>query len=812
MGTASRTCTSCHTPVPADAAFCPNCGVPTPTHMSHEFGDDFEPRLKTALQGRYRIDKELGRGGMAVVFLAHDLKHDRAVALKVMRPELAASLGTERFLREIQIAAKLNHPHILAVHDSGEAEGFLYYVMPLVEGESLRERMQRLGPLPIEESLRIAREVASALSYAHSLDIVHRDIKPENILLHHGEAMVADFGIARAVTAAGGERLTETGIAIGTPLYMSPEQAGGAKPVTGQADLYSLACVLYEMLAGDPPFTAATTQAILARHALDPVPALRTVRSTVPDYVDAAVCRALAKVPADRPETGTAFAESLMPEHVVARGGRRRWPRRVAGAAALVVGLGAAWGLFLRGGGPTYERLAVLPPANLMNDSGQAYFVQGVHNALISELQKAGVKVKARTSVLRYENTQQPIREIARELGVDALIESSVLRTGDSVEIEVKLVDGRTQEYVTDPIVRRSALRDVERLYRGLTVAIAAEIRTALTPQAEARLASAREVDPQAYEDYLQGVYHLASMTPTPSDFDAALECFERALRRDSTYALAYAGVAQVWLGRSGAGFASIRYAQAQARAAAQKALALDSTLAEVQMMAYALRFHEWDWAGAETTIEKALQINPNNPDARILYSFLLVLMRRPAEARAQMDSAVALDPSSGDLRAWNGVLFVFERRYEDAIAEYRRADELGSGFSPIWDALDLTGAQAEASTELRKFLVGAEDQEVLDGFDRGYAEGGYRTACRRVADILAARPVGGTSGVWRAPYSVASWYASARDEEHTIEWLERAYEERDGAMTYVGFDPMYEFVRQDPRFQDLLRRMNLPE
>src|SRR5213082_4022953 len=257
-------------------------------------------RLRGVLADRYAIDRELGHGGAATVYLAQDLKHGRRVAIKVLRPELAAALGAERFLREIEIAARLTHPHILPLHDSGEAGGFLYYVMPFIEGESLRDRLKREPQLPVEEAVRIAREVATALSHAHSHDVVHRDIKPENILVSGGEAVVADFGIARAIVAAGAETLTDTGLAVGTPGYMSPEQAMAQQHVDGRADTYALGCVLYEMLAGHPPFLGTTAQEILARHSLDAVPPLRTIRPELPPALEHAVRKALAKAPADR--------------------------------------------------------------------------------------------------------------------------------------------------------------------------------------------------------------------------------------------------------------------------------------------------------------------------------------------------------------------------------------------------------------------------------------------------------------------------------------------------------------------------------
>src|SRR5438874_8681520 len=248
---------------------------------------------------------------MATVYLARDLRHGRLVAIKVLRPEIAAALGPERFLREIELAARLTHPHILPLHDSGQAGGSLYYVMPYIEGESLRDRLEREGQLPLEEALRITREVASALSYAHGHDVVHRDIKPENILLSGGEAVVADFGIARAITQAAGTRLTETGIALGTPGYMSPEQASGGGPIDGRSDVYSLACVLYEMLVGEPPYTGPSAQVVVAKRFTDPVPSVRRLRETIPPALDAAVSKALAKAPADRFGTPVEFANAL---------------------------------------------------------------------------------------------------------------------------------------------------------------------------------------------------------------------------------------------------------------------------------------------------------------------------------------------------------------------------------------------------------------------------------------------------------------------------------------------------------------------
>ena len=367
---------------------------------------DLLDRLRTALADRYAIERELGSGGMATVYLAQDVKHERQVALKVLRPELAAALGPERFLHEIRIAANLHHPHILPLYDSGEAEGFLYYVMPYVEGESLRERLDREKQLPIDGALKLAREVADALSYAHSHGVIHRDIKPENILLESGHAVVADFGIACAVDAAGGERLTRTGIALGTPAYMSPEQARGEKDLDGRSDLYALGCVLHEMLAGQPPYTGPTAESIVHQHLSADVPPITVIRPSVPGWVAAALERSLAKTPADRFNPVAQFGEAISPRMSVTATPTsgapplptRKLRRRIrAGAGTLLGALVVAtvgWWLTLNRDGavsdqpPPNIRIAVLPFENLSTAGDQEYLSEGITQDLNTQLSK----------------------------------------------------------------------------------------------------------------------------------------------------------------------------------------------------------------------------------------------------------------------------------------------------------------------------------------------------------------------------------------------------------------------------------------
>jgi hypothetical protein len=509
---------------------------------------DSPERLTAALAGRYDIVRELGRGGMAVVYLARDLKHGRDVALKVLRPELAASLGTERFLREIRIAAQLTHPHILPLYDSGEADGQLFYVMPYIEGESLRARLDREGQLGVDESLQLVREVGSALNHAHGMNLVHRDIKPENILLSGGHAVLADFGIARAVSAAGGDRLTETGLAVGTPHYMSPEQASGDKAIDGRSDQYALACVLYELLAGEPPFTGPSARAVIARHTMDPVPSLRTVRNTIPVALESSLMKALAKVPADRFQTVQQFVEAVtgsgqQPAAPIATAPRRAWSRgRVAGSAALAV-LAAAivlgrridfFSLFT----PIPQlRVAVVDFDGLGLESSLAYLTEAIPEFLALALtgEGGGPRALDRRQVTKewraVEGTTsdptQRRQRLADRLGATHVLSGQVIRQrGDSVVVRATLYRGR--EVVTEADAAgtvASAIALAEAVGVQLLAAAAGEF---------ARLPALMSSSTEAVQIWLRG-----QRAYRDGEFQRAVELQWDALKVDSTFALA---------------------------------------------------------------------------------------------------------------------------------------------------------------------------------------------------------------------------------------------------------------------------------
>ncbi|MEE8116673.1 MAG: serine/threonine-protein kinase, partial [Gemmatimonadales bacterium] len=425
---------------------------------------DITSRLSTALADRYAIEREIGAGGMATVYLAEDLKHHRQVAIKLLRPELAASLGSERFLREIEIAAKLHHPHILPLYDSGEADGFLYYVMPLVEGESLRAQLLREKQLPLEEAVQIATEVGDALSYAHSHDVLHRDIKPENVLLEAGHAVVADFGIARAITAAGEDTLTETGIAVGTPAYMSPEQAGGSRDLDGRSDIYSLGCVLYEMLAGQPPFTGPSVSSIVQQHLTVVAPPVTNIRPGIPQDVTLALSQALAKTPADRFSTAAQFIAAIAPPRISrdslaapAPRFRRRWIAAALGTAAAVAALALLnpfSGLFSAGGSAGDEERATRDWVLVAAFDGSAdpshltmarALVRTVldQSTLITTL--PGDQVARGLALAGWGDTTRVTEGVARELAVrgsiGAVVAGEVDRVGRTYSVLLRVVD-----------------------------------------------------------------------------------------------------------------------------------------------------------------------------------------------------------------------------------------------------------------------------------------------------------------------------------------------------------------------------------
>jgi eukaryotic-like serine/threonine-protein kinase len=620
---------------------------------------DIPSRLQASLGDRYRVDRELGRGGMATVYLAHDLRHDRPVALKVFHPQLGAALG-ERFLREIRVAARLGHPHILTVHDSGEADGLLWYTMPVVDGESLRQRIKREGPLPLEEAVRIGRSVAEALDFAHSKGVVHRDIKPENILLFGGEPMVADFGIALALDAADQDRLTQTGFSLGTPAYMSPEQALGDARLDRRTDIYSLGCVVYEMLSGEPPYTGPTPQAVVARRLLGPPPPLGAVRE-VPESLEQTIHKALARNPADRFATGGDFARALAEAaafpagttvpRLATRAARGRSRTRLATASLLVLALASAlvWmalGRWSSTAPPSESRLAVLPfsvPA-----AGQfGYLAEGMVDLLSRNLNGVGEQVAVDPgrvmsalggSEKRGVQGAERGREIARRLGAGRYILGSVHAAGGHLRIQAQLYEGSAD--AVESIAQASVEGDSTALF-DLVDRLSAQLLVSGDRSQGARLAQTAAVTTSslpALKAYLDAERNLRA-----AQFDSAVAGFQSATALDSSFALAHyrLAVASAWTGRMGLLAPSITRALALADRLGERDRALLSAFAEMARGAPDV---------AERQYREILEAYPEDLEARfqlanVLYSYNAPRGRPPGEAAEHYDRVLEVDP-----------------------------------------------------------------------------------------------------------------------------------------------------------------------
>ena len=734
---------------------------------------DQRDRLTAALAGRYVIERELGSGGMATVYLAHDVKHHREVALKVLRPELAAALGPDRFLREVEIAARLNHPHILALYDSGETNGFLFYVMPYVAGESLRHRLEREKQLPIEEALAITRHVAAALGHAHAQHVIHRDVKPENILLYEGEAMVADFGIALAVSAAAGERLTQTGLAVGTPAYMSPEQAVSERALDARSDVYSLGCVLYEMLAGEPPYTGATAQVLIAKRLVDPVPAVRRLRAAVPVGVEQALTKALAKVPADRWASALAFAEALATP-----------------------------------AGPRPPSVAVLPFLNLSADPENEYFADGITEDVIAHLSKIrALKVISRTSVMAFKQREQSLREIGARLEVATLLEGSVRRAGDRVRIVAQLIDAQADRHLWAETYDRQ-LTDVFAIQTDVALHIAAALEAELSPDEKSRLHKEPTGDLLAYQLYLQGRHCYFRYTEEGSR--KGIEYFEQAIAKDPEYALAYAALAMVYTELGEAGAMRPDEAYARAKAASATALALDPELGEAHcMLAFIKAVCDFDWVGAEQEFKRALELTPNSADTYDLYGRMCLALERSDDALAMERRAQELDPLAH--RADVARALLRAGRYDEALQAATRALALdphyARGHATLGWAYLKKGIVAPGLAELETAVsLSPGDTLWLAQLGQAYGIAGNlekaREVLRQLEELSRQRFV--------SPYHMAVVYTGLGEQDRAIDWLERAYEGRSGPVYSIKGSFLFTALRAHPRFVALLKRMNL--
>jgi serine/threonine protein kinase len=747
-----------------------------------------ENQLAAGLRGRYEIQRPLGEGGMAVVFLARDLKHDRGVALKVLRPEISADIGAERFLREIKMAAGLTHPHILPVYDSGEADGLLFYVMPNMEGRSLRERLDREKQLSLDEAVRITREVAAALDYAHRQNVLHRDIKPENILLHESNAMVADFGIGKALS--GKASITSTGMSIGTPSYMSPEQASADTNLDGRSDQYSLGSVLYEMLTGEPPFTGPTAQAIIAKRFMTPVPKVSVSRD-VPDALERAVSRSLARTPVDRFASLGDFAEALRSAMRGTTGSttaHRTPPDAPKGA-------------------PAPKAIAVLPLANMSADPENEYFSDGMTEEIINALAKVpGLQVASRSSCFAFKGKQVDIREVGEKLGVGSVLEGSVRKIGNKIRITAQLINVENGYHLWSETYNRQ-LEDVFEIQDELSRAIVDALKLQLSSDSDQLVVPTKNIE--AYNIYLKARFFYHRFTE--ASVKKSLEAYERVLRLEPSYARAYAGMADCWC-RLADDWMAPDDAYPRAKTAATRALEHEPQLADAYTsLGKVLGWYEWRFADAEQQLRRAVTLGPNNAEAHFAFGSVLPAVGLLGEAIAEIRKALALDPLDPGFSRWLVRFLVFAGANEDAIAQGEKTIELGEEFFLVY--LDIGAAH----------LAHGDAERALDWFRRGQAiEGSVRSydACivralakldrRDEGEEILARLEDESKQHYVRSEIMATGYAALGEFEKAFEALERAYQTRSGGLIYLNVDPAYAPLRGDPRFADLVMRIGL--
>ena len=735
-------------------------------------------RLKTVLADRYAIERELARGGMSTVYLANDLRHHRKVAVKLLRPELTTMVGPDRFAREIAIAAQLNHPHILALYDSGEANGGLFYVMPYVAGESLRQKLDREKQLSVEDAIGIVRQAASALDYAHARQLVHRDIKPENILLHEGEAMVADFGIALAPVATASERLTTLGLVIGTPHYMSPEQAAGEPNLDARSDIYSLACVLYELLAGDPPFAAPSIQAVIARRFTEPPPSVRRLRPAIPREVDDAIRKAMAREPSERFASCGAFVQALSsPTQAPAR----------------------------------TPSVAVLPFRNLSADRDNEYFADGITEDVIAQLSKIrSVKVISRSSVMRFKDRDQDFRAIGAALDVATVLDGSVRRSGDRVRIVAQLIDAESDQHVWGETYDR-LLTDIFAIQSDVAVQITTALEAELSPAERKRIRQAPTANVNAYQSYLQGRFCYARYTE--ESLRKGAEYFRAAAVADPRFALAYVGIAQCFaeiaVGQGGRSMTPDE-AYTQATNAATQALALNADLGEAHSVLALLKMaHDYDWTGSEAEFKRALELSPGSADIYDYYGWLCGSLERYEEGLVLVRRAYELDPLTH--RSDVASMLLRAGRYEEALAAAQRAAEFEPNYSRVrstlgWAHLKLGSVDAGLSNLEHAVKMDPENTLFQAQLGQAYAMYGKPDEARAVIQRLETW----TRERYVSPYHLAYVYTGLGDFDRAIDMLERSYRERAGAIYGVKGSFLFTPLHAHPRFIALLRKMNL--
>jgi len=771
----------------------------------------------------YKILEKLGSGGMGDVYKAMDTKLQRTVALKFLPHDLTRDeAARQRFVHEARAASALDHSNIGTIHEVDECEGQFFIAMTYYEGETLKDKIESSkGGLDVNEAIDIAIQIAKGLTKAHSKDIFHRDIKPANVVItEDGQAKIIDFGLAKL---KGRTVLTKTGTTLGTIAYMSPEQTMGTD-VDHRTDIWALGVMLYEMLAGEQPFKGDYEQAVMYSIMNEEPEYITKVRGEVPGQIERILEKALAKNPEKRFQTMEEMLEELTSTAEELKEGRRRKSpifklgrkqrrtvyRTAAGALIVIMVLSVyLWQTRVAEAAPV--SIVLLPMQSITQDAEQEWFTDGMTEALITDLAKISrLRVISRSSAMQYKGTNKAPPEIAAELGVEYVIEGSVVKMGDQIKVSARLINAPKNEYLWAEDYERE-FSNILGLQGEIAQSIAGQVKVKLTPQEETMLAVSRRVNPEAHEAYLRGRFYLYKLTP--SGIGTAKQYFELALEKDPDYALAYAGMAMVWCGYQIQGLKSALETRPKANAAMMKALELDSTLAEVHYQLAGIRtWTDYEWSRGEQAFQRALAINPNHAEAHAYYSQLLYILRRPKEAMPHIERALELDPFNPLLRALYGMDLNYAYRSDEAIEMLRSTLETASDVHPIIlstlrTSYELEGIYEEALEMWREFYAGRNDHQGLEALERGYEEAGYHGAMLRSAEMMVER----SKKTYVTPWQIATLYTRAGKKSEAIDWFEKAYEQHDTNMPALSMDPLFDGLRSEPRFKDLLRRMNLP-
>ena len=776
--------------------------------------------------GHYRVLEQIGAGGMGVVYRAHDERLDRDVALKVLPPgTLADDSARKRFRKEAVALSRLNHPNIATVHDFDTQENVDFLVTELVPGRTLNERLAA-GPLPEKEVLQIGLQLADGLEAAHREGVIHRDLKPGNLrLTPEGRLKILDFGLAKRVEPANQgtvtQSMSEPSGAAGTLAYMAPEQLRDEK-ADPRADLWAAGVVLYELVTARRPFEGktATTLADAILHASPAAP--QSLLPTLSPRLADIILKCLEKDAENRYQSAKELLVDLRRLGVSTATAAVPVPQRqilaralaTAGVVMVAILVAAASYLYLgrkKPSAPATPRitsLAVLPLANLSGDANQEYFSDGMTDALITDLAQLGsIKVISRTSIMRYKKTDKSLPEIAHELNVDGIIEGTVKRSGDRVRITAQLIEGSTDRHVWANGYERD-LRDVLALQDEVARAIAREIKVKLTPQDQTRLATARHrVSPEAYDVYLKGRYNLNKMSGY--SVGQATEYFSKAIALDRDYAAAYVGLADCYVRQADLGHLPPSEAYEKAKEATLRALEIDNGLAEAHASLAVIRAdYVWDWDGAESEFQRALEIDPKDVNTHQWRAVLLAKIGRFKEATAEIAIAKELDPLSLPVATSEGEILRYARRYDEAIEELRRAIDLEPSFKfthvTLANVYELKGMFREAAFERTRVNALSGSTEVA-----AYADAaGYKHAMQLWLERMQEE----SKREYVSPIALVAAYARLGNAEQTLAWLEEAYRQRDPGLSSLKVEPLFDFLRSNPRFQDLLRRMNFPQ